>query len=373
MPSQEKPRPVALSDGSDTAQDAAGRILDLDLDRPLRTRGTRKGRRVPFVKFLAYYVVLVTVVIGVATFVPIVRRALVAPIVVPGTASPLDAPTIGLEAPPAAVPAGTDATTSIRSIADRSAITAMVMLGSILLAMPVAWVYMFTRRLRYDPSLVQSILILPLVVAGIVLIVKNSLALAFSLAGIVAAVRFRNTLKDPRDAVFIFLVLGLGLATGVQALDVGLVLSFSFNVLVLLLWKTSMDEIYGAARAPSVLGVGDPSVFLATEAAGRSRLRRRLGSEGEDVGADGILLIHSVDSEAAARGAELSLTDYASAWRHVGTESVPFAPGVSTLVLLTKFKKKKGPVELLGELEDRWSAVILAAEYIPFQATPDED
>jgi hypothetical protein len=59
---------------------------------------------------------------------------------------------------------------------------------------------------------VQLLIILPLVVAGIVVLVKDSLALAFSLAGIVAAVRFRNTLDDSKDAVYVFLATGVGLA-----------------------------------------------------------------------------------------------------------------------------------------------------------------
>jgi hypothetical protein len=86
------------------------------------------------------------------------------------------------------------------------------------------------------------VIILPIVVAGIALVVKNSLALAFSLAGIVAAVRFRNTLKDPRDAVYIFLVIAIGLSAGVQALDVALAMSLAFNFVVLLVWKHNVGR-----------------------------------------------------------------------------------------------------------------------------------
>ena len=62
-----------------------------------------------------------------------------------------------------------------------------------LLALPVAWVYMFTRQRKgYRPSDVHALVLMPVVVAGVVVLVKNSLPLAFSLAGIVAAVRFRT-------------------------------------------------------------------------------------------------------------------------------------------------------------------------------------
>lgn len=121
--------------------------------------------------------------------------------------------------------------------------TVSVMLGVLLLMLPVSWVYMSARRTRgFDQSIVQTLIILPIVVAGIVLIVRNSLALAFSLAGIVGGVRFRNTLRDARDAVFIFLAIGVGLAAGVQALTVSLLISLVFNFVVLFIWRYDFGQ-----------------------------------------------------------------------------------------------------------------------------------
>lgn len=122
--------------------------------------------------------------------------------------------------------------------AELAIITACIMIGTLALMLPVAWVYMSARQTRgFSQSIVQTLIILPVVVAGIVLIVRNSLALAFSLAGIVAGVRFRNTLKDARDAVFIFLAILVGLAAGVQALTVAFIVSIVFNFVVLLVWR----------------------------------------------------------------------------------------------------------------------------------------
>ena len=90
-------------------------------------------------------------------------------------------------------------------------ITVSMLIGTLALMLPVAWVYMSARQTRgFSQSIVQTLIILPLVVAGVVLIVRNSLALAFSLAGIVAGVQFRNRLKESRDAVFIFLSILIG-------------------------------------------------------------------------------------------------------------------------------------------------------------------
>lgn len=116
--------------------------------------------------------------------------------------------------------------------------TAVAMVGALALIIPVAWLYMRTKpRARYDASLVHTVIVLPVAVAGIVLIVQDSLALAFSLAGIVAAVRFRNTLRDTKDAVYIFLAIGVGLAAGVQAFTVAFVMSVVYVLVVLALWR----------------------------------------------------------------------------------------------------------------------------------------
>jgi hypothetical protein len=115
---------------------------------------------------------------------------------------------------------------------------AIAMLGALSLMCPVAWAYMRTKpKVRYDASLVQTVIVLPVVISGVVLIVRDSVALAFSLAGIVAAVRFRNTLKDTKDAVYIFLAIAVGLAAGVQSFAVGLVVTVIFLLVIIVLWR----------------------------------------------------------------------------------------------------------------------------------------
>jgi hypothetical protein len=70
-----------------------------------------------------------------------------------------------------------------------------------------------------DQSLLQSMIILPIAVTGIVLVVHNSLALTFSLTGVVAGVRYRNTLKSTADSLFIFMSVGVGLSAGIRNAD----------------------------------------------------------------------------------------------------------------------------------------------------------
>jgi len=137
--------------------------------------------------------------------------------------------------------------------------TFIAVLGALALVIPVAQVYMATKReVRYDQSLVHTIIILPVAVTGIVIIVQNSLELAFSLAGIVAAVRFRNTLQDTKDAVYIFMAIGVGLAAGVQALTVAFIVTAVFNIVVLVLWRLDVGNIYAAELPAEKKGSAEP-------------------------------------------------------------------------------------------------------------------
>lgn len=115
---------------------------------------------------------------------------------------------------------------------------ALASVGAIILTIPVTWVYFISSRVRrIDQSFVQTIMILPVVVSGIAMIVLNSIALAFSLAGVVAAVRFRFTLRQPSDAMYIFVAIGIGLGSGIGAVGVAYVISATFAAATLVIWK----------------------------------------------------------------------------------------------------------------------------------------
>ena len=125
----------------------------------------------------------------------------------------------------------------------------VAIVAAILVSLPVSWVYMTVRSgEQYDQSLVNTIIILPMVVTGIVIIVQNSLALAFSLAGIAGAVRFRNSLKSSGDALFILLAVGIGLSAGIGAIELAAVISMAFNYCFTVLWITEYGEREGMKR-----------------------------------------------------------------------------------------------------------------------------
>ena len=110
--------------------------------------------------------------------------------------------------------------------------------GAVTLMVPVSWTYRAIRsKSKMDQSLLETILILPIAVTGIVLIVHNSLAMAFSLAGVVAGVRYRYALKSTADSLFIFLAVGVGLSCGIGMLLIAAVMTAIFNYTFLILWE----------------------------------------------------------------------------------------------------------------------------------------
>src|SRR6202521_5013350 len=193
-------------------------VLTMKSDRPMR-------------RLAAYYVILglVVAILAFLFFVDIARVA------AKGLGDVPEGPTILADALSSPSSSGTFGLGSLLGVV---VTTIMILLGALVLMLPVTWVYMSARPSggQHNQNVVQTLIFLPLVVAGIVFIVQNSLALAFSLAGVVGAVRFRTTLRDSRDLVYIFLAIVVGFAAGIQSLAVGAVVSIVFNFVLILTW-----------------------------------------------------------------------------------------------------------------------------------------
>lgn len=137
----------------------------------------------------------------------------------------------------------------VTSLEDSVLWLAVSVLGAILTVVPLAWTYVAVRTQdEYDQSLVESIIILPIAVTAIVVMVNESLALAFGLAGIVGGVRFRHSLKSPGDALYVLAAIGVGLAAGIGALEIALVMTVIFNYAIVALWMTDFGARKGAHR-----------------------------------------------------------------------------------------------------------------------------
>ena len=192
-----------------------------------------------FAKLTAYYLAVTLVVLAGLTLFPNLHQFMP----FGGVEALMSSPRTGIEgmlAPNAA---------DIGNLRESLLWLAITVTGALLTALPVSWVYIAIRNSKdYDQSLVDTIIIMPIVVTSIIIIVQNSLALAFSIAGIAAAVRFRNSLKSSGDALFILCAVGIGLSAGIGALELAIVMTVMFNYVFLLLWLTDFGDRQGAKR-----------------------------------------------------------------------------------------------------------------------------
>jgi hypothetical protein len=265
----------------------------------------------------------------------------------------------------------------------------LALVGGLLLMIPVAWVYTITKqRQGYDQSVVQTMFLLPVTVTGVMFIVRHSLPLAFALAAIVAAVRFRNTLKDTKDTVYIFLAIGVGLAAGTEALALAAVMSLVFNIVIMILWQFNIGNIYadqrhgaatlraadallGAGRGKEALAVGDRRVLEAMSpdelddlAERAARLQAYIDARAADKKGtrfNALLLVHATRLEPAQKAVEQVVGRAAERWRLA--EIVPGEGGVSTLEYLVRLKDTFDMASLLDLLKSRGGGHVLAAEF----------
>ena len=269
---------------------------------------------------------------------------------------------------------------------DQMISVATAMTVSALLCLPVAWLYILTRQKKgFRQSLVQSMIILPLVVAGVVVLVKNSLALAFSLAGIVAAVRFRNTLEDSKDAVYIFLATAVGLAAGVDP-PVAFAVSFIFNVVIMLMWygdfgRTSavfegavaeqrLDDARAfAGRQSSFITMLDDEILkslspeqldVVAEKAKKRKKQATPDQEDAEPSYDTLLRIRTTSPDEAKRVAEAILAQYLKKWRFSGVEVE--VNGVQVVEYALRLRKNLTPNMLRDALQAAGSPHVLGIE-----------
>ena len=95
----------------------------------------------------------------------------------------------------------------------------LCLLSAYVLSQLVAWLYIWTHRaVSYSAGLPQSIVVLSLIVALLMLVVGSSVARAFGLFGALSLIRFRTPIKDARDTVYLFFSVAVGIAAGTQNL-----------------------------------------------------------------------------------------------------------------------------------------------------------
>ncbi len=119
----------------------------------------------------------------------------------------------------------------------------LIIAGAIMLGLIVSVCYILTqKRNTYSKDFVVAVAILPAIVSIVIMLVDNSVARAFSLAGAFALVRFRSAPGSAKDIAVVFLTMAVGLACGLGYLFFGAAAAGIVLVVLIILSKTRFGE-----------------------------------------------------------------------------------------------------------------------------------
>jgi uncharacterized protein DUF4956 len=107
----------------------------------------------------------------------------------------------------------------------------------------IAWIYMLTHSgLSYSRSFVNSLIIMPTIVALVMMVLSNNLITAFGMMAVFAIVRFRNILRDTLDTTYVLTAIVIGMATGTQKYASAIIGCAIIAVAMTYLWYTSFGS-----------------------------------------------------------------------------------------------------------------------------------
>lgn len=107
----------------------------------------------------------------------------------------------------------------------------------------IAWIYRTSYRgAGYSSGFVNSMIILTMVTAIVIMVIGNNLARAFGLVGAMSIIRFRTAVKDTQDIVFLFFALAIGMASGVGYYRLALFGSIFVGMIIWMLVKSNVTS-----------------------------------------------------------------------------------------------------------------------------------
>jgi len=88
---------------------------------------------------------------------------------------------------------------------------------SFLLGIIIYMVYSLTYRgVAYQKSFHESLIFICMISTMIIAIVSSNIVLSLGMVGALSIIRFRTPIKDPLDMMYLFLSIGVGIATGAR-------------------------------------------------------------------------------------------------------------------------------------------------------------
>lgn len=109
---------------------------------------------------------------------------------------------------------------------------------SLIITLLFAALLLLTYRLTYDnkeynANFATTLAVLAIIATILMNLIQSNLALSLGMLGSLSIVRFRTTIKDPRDMGFIFWAMAIGIASATKAYGIGLIGSIILAVFMI--------------------------------------------------------------------------------------------------------------------------------------------
>lgn len=104
--------------------------------------------------------------------------------------------------------------------------------------------YLTSSKISYNSNFNLSLVAMAVITTAIMAVITNNIALSLGMVGALSIIRFRTAVKDPRDAMFIFWSIMIGICCGVSQYVIALSSSMVLFLFFLLAKAVREDKRY---------------------------------------------------------------------------------------------------------------------------------
>ena len=95
--------------------------------------------------------------------------------------------------------------------------------------------YLSQKKSFYNKQFNIVLGVMPIITAGIILAMQSNLVISLGMVGALSIVRFRTAVKEPKDMLFLFWSIGIGIILGARNYELALLISIVVTILLFLL------------------------------------------------------------------------------------------------------------------------------------------
>lgn len=105
--------------------------------------------------------------------------------------------------------------------------------------------YLSTRKTFYNKTFNVSLAAIAVITASIILAMQSNLAISLGMVGALSIVRFRTAVKDPKDLVFLFWSISIGIICGAGIYEIAVISSLIITIGLFALELTPVGSASG--------------------------------------------------------------------------------------------------------------------------------